>query len=68
MDSEGVSCIFSTMKDLATRGRTIIVVSHDPKIVRGAQVTIDLNAKPIPRVTERQQPIKTTSIEGEISS
>jgi ATP-binding cassette subfamily C protein LapB len=68
LDSEGVSCVFSTMKDLAIRGRTIIVVSHDPKIVKGAQVAIDLNIKPIPRITERPRPVKTTSAKGEISS
>ena len=68
MDSEGVSCVFTTMKDLATRGRTIVVVSHDPKIVRGAQVTIDLNAKPIPRINKRPRTITTTPTKGEISS
>jgi ATP-binding cassette subfamily C protein LapB len=66
MDNDGVSCIFSTMKDLATRGRTIVVVSHDPKIVRGAHVVIDLNAKPMPKVTERLQPIKTPPAKGKI--
>ena len=66
MDNDGVSCIFSTMKDLATRGRTIVVVSHDPKIVRGAHVVIDLNAKPMPKVTERLRPIKTPPAKGKI--
>ena len=68
LDSEGVSCIFSALKDLATRGRTIIVVSHDPKIAKGAQVAIDLNIKPIPSITERPRPVKTTSRKGEASS
>ena len=68
LDSEGVSCIFSALKDLATRGRTIIVVSHDPKIAKGAQVAIDLSIKPIPRITERPRPVKTTSRKGEASS
>ncbi len=64
LDNDGVSCIFSTMKDLAARGRTIIVATHDPKIVRGAHVVIDLNSKPTPRVTDRRQSIKTPSTKG----
>ena len=64
LDNDGVSCIFSTMKDLAARGRTIIVATHDPKIVRGAHVVIDLNFKPTPRVTDRRQSIKTPSTKG----
>ena len=66
MDNDGVSCIFSTMKDLAYRGRTFVVVSHDPKIVRGAHVVIDLNVKPVPRITERQQPNKTIPNKGKV--
>lgn len=67
MDNDGIACIYSTIKDLAMQGRTIIVVSHDPKIVRGGQVTIDLNTKPIPRITERLRPIKTTSTKDGVS-
>jgi ATP-binding cassette subfamily C protein LapB len=66
LDSEGMSCVFSTMKNLATRGRTLIVVSHDPKIVKGAQVVIDLNIKPIPRIIERPRSVKTTTATGVI--
>jgi ATP-binding cassette subfamily C protein LapB len=66
LDSEGVSCVYSTMKDLATRGRTIIVVSHDPKIAKGAQIAIDLNIKPIPRVTERPRTVETASTKGKL--
>ncbi len=68
LDGEGVACVYAAMKDLAQRGRTIIVVSHDPKIVKGAQVAIDLNIKPVPRVTERPRPVETASKKGDVSS
>jgi ATP-binding cassette subfamily C protein LapB len=68
LDTEGVSCVYAAMKDLAKRGRTIIVVSHDPKIVKGAQVAIDLNVKPVPRVTERPRPVETVAKKEDLSS
>ncbi|MBL6931307.1 MAG: ATP-binding cassette domain-containing protein [Rhodospirillales bacterium] len=68
LDAEGISCVYTAMKDLAKRGRTIIVVSHDPKIVKGAQVAIDLNVKPVPRITDRPRPVDTASRKGEVSS
>lgn len=68
LDAEGVACVYAAMKDLAKRGRTIIVVSHDSKIVKGAQVVIDLNGKPVPRVTERPRPVETTPRKGDVSS
>ena len=68
LDGEGVSCVYAAMKDLAKRGRTIIVVSHDPKIVKGAQVAIDLNNKPVPRITERPRPVDTSSNTEKLSS
>jgi len=68
LDAEGVACIYAAMKDLAKRGRTIIVVSHDPKIVKGAQVAIDLNIKPIPRVTERPRSVDTAAKNKDVSS
>jgi len=68
LDAEGVACVYTAMKDLAKRGRTIIVVSHDPKIVKGAQVAIDLNIKPVPRVTERPRPVGDAAKEKELTS
>lgn len=68
LDAEGIACVYAAMKELAKRGRTIIVISHDPKIVKGAQVAIDLNIKPVPRVTERPWPVKSVAKEGDAAS
>ncbi len=51
MDEEGVRQVYETLIQLARAGRTIIVSSHDPQIIRGAQIQIDLDAKPRPGVT-----------------
>lgn len=69
LDSDGVSCVYNVMKELAKKGRTIIVVSHDPKIAKGAQVAIDLNIKPVPRVVDRPRPVdQAAKQEGKVSS
>ncbi|MGA0393151.1 MAG: hypothetical protein ACO3MW_03685 [Rhodospirillales bacterium] len=38
------------MNELARRKHTIIAITHDPKILKGAHGTIDLNSKPVPKV------------------
>ncbi len=57
LDVEGTACVYAAMKELAIRGRTLVVVSHDPKIVKGAHIVIDLNAKPVPRISERPRSV-----------
>ena len=49
-DAEGIAMVHATLGRLARDGRTIIVISHDPKIVRGRHIVLDLNQKPIPLV------------------
>lgn len=60
LDREGIACVYAVMSEFAESGRTVIVISHDPKIVRSAQVVVDLNAKPEPRVTERPLPVTSS--------
>lgn len=50
-DVDGCTAVSGVMNDLVRRGRTIIVISHDPGIVKGAGMVLDLNAKPVPRLT-----------------
>ena len=51
LDGEGCAAVYALMNDLVKRGRTIIVFSHDPTIVKGAAAILDLNSKPVPRVS-----------------
>ena len=49
-DAEGVATVHAILSRLARDGRTIIVMSHDPKIVKGRHTVLDLNQKPAPTV------------------
>jgi ATP-binding cassette subfamily C protein LapB len=50
MDDEGTRKMYETLIQLARAGRTILVSSHDPRIVGGAKVRIDLDSKPRPTI------------------
>lgn len=50
LDVEGSEAIFQVMNYLAKNGVTLVVVSHDPNIMKGFGVVIDLDSKPIPKV------------------
>ena len=50
MDEEGIRQVYESLIQLARAGRTIIVSSHDQQIIRGAQILVDLDAKPRPTV------------------
>lgn len=50
LDAEGRNAVYAVLLDLARRGRTIVAISHDPTIMRGARLVLDLNAKPVPRL------------------
>ncbi len=64
LDKEGIACVYAAMKDLASRGRTIIAISHDPKLVKGAHLVIDLDRKPVPRIIERPQAVGSSGGEN----
>ena len=51
LDSDGCSALYGVLNELAQRKHTIIAISHDPKIIKGAHGVIDLKEKPIPKVT-----------------
>lgn len=50
LDEDGVRLMYETLIRLARDGRTIIVSSHDPQIVKGVQYILDMNVKPTPEV------------------
>ncbi len=50
LDGQGAAAVYAVMNRLHQEGRTIIAFSHDPNILRGSQVVIDLNSKPRPRI------------------
>ena len=50
LDEEGRAAVYTAMRTLSSRGRTMIVATNDSHIMRGARLVLDLNAKPIPRL------------------
>ena len=50
LDAEGCVLVSAVLKDLARRRCTIIVISHDPAMVKGANAVLDLNVKPVPQL------------------
>lgn len=51
LDADGAAQVYRLMNELVRRGRTIVAFSHDPNIVKGAHVVLDLNVKPTPKIT-----------------
>lgn len=50
LDSEGALQVYRLMNELVRRGRTVVAFSHDPHILKGAHVILDLNYKPTPKI------------------
>ncbi|HER26774.1 MAG TPA: ATP-binding cassette domain-containing protein, partial [Rhodospirillales bacterium] len=65
LDQEGIACVYAAMKDMAAEGRTIIAISHDPKLIKGAHLVIDLDRKPVPRIVERPQAVIANEGDGQ---
>lgn len=51
LDEEGCQAVYRIMNSLVRDGRTLIVVSRDPKILKGADLLLDLGVKPVPTLT-----------------
>jgi ATP-binding cassette subfamily C protein LapB len=51
LDAEGRQAVYAAMTELAQGGATIIVFSHDPLVIRGANYLLDLGVKPVPVLT-----------------
>jgi ATP-binding cassette subfamily C protein LapB len=48
LDQEGLRALYEALNEMARQGKTIIVVSHDPKILKAAEYVLDLGVKPTP--------------------
>ena len=65
LDAEGCAAVHAVLGNLAKTGRTIIVMSHDPNIVKGPHTVIDLNVKPEPKiVVASPTPATSTNLPG----
>jgi ATP-binding cassette subfamily C protein LapB len=50
MDSGGGALVFNIMNELVKSGRTLIICSHNPDVLKARGIVINLNAKPVPEV------------------
>ncbi len=55
LDKEGCMAVYALLNRMFTSGKTIIAVSHDPNIIKGAHMALDLSVKPAPALRKAQQ-------------
>jgi len=53
MDKKGLEMVYATMNTLAKSGKSIIVFTNDPNILKGASLLLNLNKKPIPELINK---------------
>jgi ATP-binding cassette subfamily C protein LapB len=61
LDAEGARAVHQILSSLAKAGRTIIIMSHDPNIVKGRHGVLDLNEKPTPTLRFGGDPAENAS-------
>ncbi len=50
LDACGQKAVYQAMNSIARNGGTIVVFSHDGRIIQGANLVMDLNVKPVPTI------------------
>ena len=50
LDSDGAQLFYGFLNQCIRAGRTVIVLSHDPAIIRGASTIINLDSRPHPKI------------------
>jgi len=68
MDAEGCEAVYALLNDFAKQGRTIIVASNDPQVTKAAQMILDLNAKPAPRMLANPAVVATQEAMGDVAA
>lgn len=51
LDGDGVKMIGQLLNEYSQQGRTIIVMMHDQNTIQGKSIVIDLNSKPVPKIS-----------------
>ena len=58
LDNDGRQIVNQVMNNLAQQGATIIALSHEPNVIKGAPQILDLNSKPVPRVVTQPRAVE----------
>jgi anti-anti-sigma regulatory factor len=56
LDETGTMAVYRLMNELMKAGKTIIVFSNDPKIIKGVSSVLNLNIKPKPELLSNLPP------------
>jgi len=51
LDENGCQTVYRLLNDFVEQGKTIVIVTRDEKIIKGATHTINLDRKPPPAIT-----------------
>ncbi|MEC6996712.1 MAG: ATP-binding cassette domain-containing protein [Pseudomonadota bacterium] len=55
LDNKGVIDLYKILNNFIKLKKTVIIASHDPNILKSANIVIDLSTKPIPRIGLRKK-------------
>ena len=53
LDQQGTETVYTLLNKLAGAGKTMIICSNDPHIVKAGHIHLDLNHKPMPLITRK---------------
>ncbi|MCG8635464.1 MAG: ATP-binding cassette domain-containing protein [Desulfobacterales bacterium] len=53
LDKKGVEAVYRILNHLAKTGKTIVVFTNDPNILKGAAMVLNLNKKPVPELVRK---------------
>lgn len=67
LDTDGIKAVYSILNDMAKSGKTIIVMSHDPNIVKAGGYILNLNKKPVAEISVRRSAISNRKEKNETS-
>jgi excinuclease UvrABC ATPase subunit len=67
LDQAGQAAVAKLLNRLATQGKTLVVASNEPFILRAADWVVDMGQKPTPKVAsvKREEPVAEDKRSGE---
>jgi len=61
LDAEGRKAVTGAIKGLVQGGRVVVIMSHDTSLLKDANVILDLNVKPSPKVTRMTDELRAVA-------
>jgi ATP-binding cassette subfamily C protein LapB len=51
LDPEGCATVYNLLNQFAQAGKTMVICSNDPYIIKAGHIQLDLNRKPVPQIS-----------------